>query len=104
VITLGTYVNAFSFPLSPSNKIDPGLPPSPPPPFALMLPKYPPFLPLTLLFLCDSLVLPKTGRNELVSKCVPSVFTAKEVSYPSTLLSIASEVLNVAALFTNTCN
>ena len=43
-------------------------------------------------------------RNELVSKCVPSVFTAKEVSYPSTLLSIASEVLNVAALFTNTCN
>jgi len=43
-------------------------------------------------------------KNTRTERIQPSVFTAKEVSYPSTLLSIASEVLNVAALFTETCN
>ena len=65
-------------------------------------PKYPPFF--ALFEFCDPLVLPRTGFNELVNKCIPSVFKAKDVSYPSTLLSIVSEVHNTAALFTRTCN
>jgi len=40
-------------------------------------PKYPPFF--ALLEFCDSLVLPRTGFNELVNKCIPSVFKAKDV-------------------------